>query len=102
MTKKEPLISIIMPLYNCQDFVQETVASVSQQKCQNWELIIVDDSSSDDSYEIVQRAAIDDARIKLYQLEYNSGVVAARNHAIKMASGDYIAFLDSDDLWSPR
>jgi glycosyltransferase involved in cell wall biosynthesis len=89
-----------MPLYNCEIFVEDSIRSVLHQTYQGWELIIVDDKSSDRSVAVVEKYMKNEPRIKLYQLEKNSGAAAARNHAIDFAKGKYIAFLDSDDLWT--
>lgn len=94
-----PLVSIITPTYNSERFVAETIRSVLAQTYANWELLIVDDASSDETVSIVQQFAKQDDRIKLHTLQTNSGAAIARNTAIEMASGDYIAFLDADDLW---
>ncbi len=92
-------VSIITPLYNSGKFVSETIESVLVQTYTNWEMLIVDDCSSDDGAEIVKKYCEKDSRIKYIKLEKNSGAAVARNKAIKLAQGDYIAFLDSDDLW---
>lgn len=97
----DPLVSIIMPLYNCENFVLDSIKSVIEQTCRNWELIIVDDQSTDNSYTLVSDFIADRSRIQLHQLSVNSGVATARNYAIELAKGSYIAFLDSDDLWLP-
>ncbi len=94
-------VSVVMPMYNCEAFVEESIRSVLQQTYQDWELIIVDDGSSDRSVAAAEKCIKDESRIKLYRLERNSGAAAARNHAIALAQGEYIAFLDSDDLWAP-
>ena len=99
MSKKEPFISIIMPLYNCEKFITESINSVISQTYKNWELIIVDDKSTDDSYAIVKKLSLNEPRIKLHQMQTNSGVAKVRNHALSLAAGEYIAFLDSDDVW---
>ena len=91
------LISIIMPTYNCAKFIKETIESVINQTYQNWELVIVDDCSQDNTEEVVKK--FNDERIKYYKLEKNSGAAIARTTAMKMATGNYMAFLDSDDLW---
>ena len=91
------LISIIMPTYNCAKFIKETIQSVINQTYENWELVIVDDCSNDNTEEIV--ASFNDKRIKYHKLEKNSGAAVARTTAMKMATGNYMAFLDSDDLW---
>ncbi len=93
------LVSIITPLYNSEEFVRETIESVLKQSYQNWEMIIVDDSSSDNGPAIVKEYSKLDPRVKLIRLEDNSGPAIARNAAIEESRGRYIAFLDSDDLW---
>ena len=93
------LVSIIMPLHNCEAFVLESIDSVLRQTYKNWELIIVDDMSTDNSFTVVQEYIRDEARIKLYRMNQNSGVSSTRNYALELAEGKYIAFLDSDDLW---
>lgn len=92
-------VSIITPLYNCADFLEQTIQSVISQTYQNWELIMVDDCSQDDSLLIAKQYAEKDKRIKVIKLDKNSGAAVARNTAIAEANGRYIAFLDSDDLW---
>lgn len=96
------LVSIITPSYNCSQFIAATIESVLAQTYQNWELLITDDCSTDDSREIVSRYAASDSRIKLFKLEKNSGAGIARNNSIRNAKGRYVAFLDSDDLWTPQ
>lgn len=95
-------VTIITPLYNCSDFLDDTLNSVLAQTYQNWEVIMVDDCSSDNSVLIAQEFVEEDHRIKLIQLEKNSGAAVARNKAIEAATGRFIAFLDSDDLWMPN
>ena len=95
------LVSIITPSYNSLDFVSMTIDSVLNQTYQNWEMIIVDDVSSDNSCETIEAYSKKDSRIKLIRLEINSGPAIARNRALKEAKGRYMAFLDSDDLWHP-
>jgi glycosyltransferase involved in cell wall biosynthesis len=94
------LVSIITPTYNSELFIKETFASISSQTYTNWEWIVVDDSSSDDTYTILEHFKLLDDRIKLFRNETNMGAAVSRNKAIEMASGRFIAFLDSDDLWS--
>ena len=91
------LVSIIMPSYNTGKFIKETINSVLNQTYNNWELIIVDDCSTDDTEKIVN--TIKDNRIKFLKNNTNSGAAISRNRAIKEAKGKWIAFLDSDDLW---
>jgi teichuronic acid biosynthesis glycosyltransferase TuaG len=93
-------ISIITPVYNSSAFIADTIQSVLNQTYQNWELLLVDDVSTDDSVAVVQ--SFRDERIKLMRLEKNSGPAIARNTAIEAATGRFIAFLDSDDLWLPE
>lgn len=92
-------VSIITPAYNSSKFLPETIKSVQSQTFTDWELIIVDDCSLDDTYDIAQSFSKDDCRIKVLKHERNSGVASARNTALDIAVGEYIAFLDSDDLW---
>ncbi len=96
------LVSIIMPLYNCEEYIVETINSVLLQTYTNWELLIVDDCSTDNSVDIVKEFTEKDTRIKLCEFEQNVGVATARNKAIAFAKGRYIAFLDSDDIWLPE
>lgn len=93
----EELVSIIMPTYNCAKFIGETIKSVIAQTYSNFELIIVDDCSKDNTKDVVN--SFDDERIKYHRLEKNSGAAVARTTAMNMAKGKYMAFLDSDDLW---
>lgn len=95
------LISIVTPSYNCSDFISETIKSIQSQTYGNWELLITDDCSTDNSCEIIQKLADEDQRIKLLKLETNSGAGVARNNSIKEAKGRFIAFCDSDDRWYP-
>lgn len=97
-----PLVSIIMPVFNCADFVSKTIASVVEQSFDDWELILVDDCSMDSSVTMIQSYLAKDSRIRLIQLVQNSGAALARNAGIEVARGRYIAFLDSDDLWLPE
>lgn len=100
MQSKE-LVSIIMPSYNCGRFVEESVKSVLAQTYQNWELLFVDDCSSDDTLPSMMTFIERDSRIKVYQNSSNSGAAVSRNIALRNARGRWIAFLDSDDLWEP-
>lgn len=95
------LISIVMPAYNAAQYIEQSIESVLKQSYTNWELIIVDDCSVDDTYKIVDKLCLNEERIKLFRMNENSGVAMARNFAISMSRGKYIAFLDSDDLWLP-
>lgn len=93
------LVSIIMPSYNTAKFIRETIESVQAQTYTNWELIIVDDCSSDDTDAVVSEFT--DLRIHYFKNEKNSGAAVSRNRALREAKGRWIAFLDSDDLWMP-
>lgn len=97
-----PEVSIITPMYNSADFLDSMIESVLMQTFKDWELILVDDCSSDSSVDIVNKYAVGDNRIKLIKLAYNSGAAVARNTAIEAASGRFVAFLDSDDMWLPE
>lgn len=95
------LVSIIMPSYNTGRFIAETVNSVISQTYTNWEIIIVDDCSSDNTDEVIA-PFLKDERIKYLKNEKNSGAAVSRNRALREAKGKWIAFLDSDDLWAPE
>ncbi len=96
------LVSIIMPTYKCGRFISKSIESVQAQTYKNWELIIVDDCSGDDTMGVVQELKARDKRILLFQNERNSGAAVTRNKALREAKGRWIAFLDSDDLWEPN
>ncbi|TPG44663.1 glycosyltransferase family 2 protein [Flavobacterium pectinovorum] len=95
------LVSIIIPTYNTEKFIGLTLQSVQNQSYQNWEMILVDDASTDKTVKIINDFAEKDNRIKLFQLAKNSGNGVARNVALEKATGKYIAYLDADDLWFP-
>ncbi|EOQ02677.1 glycosyltransferase family 2 protein [Bacillus thuringiensis] len=97
-----PLVTIITPSYNAEKFIKETIQSVRNQTYTNWEMLIVDDMSNDNTRNIIKEAIEKDQRIKLISLEKNSGAAVARNIGIDNAKGKYVAFLDSDDLWLPE
>lgn len=99
MKKEEPLVSIITPVYNCEKYVEETIKSVLSQGYENWEHLIVDDASTDGTRKLLDKYQDIDPRIKVIHLEQNGGVANARNVGIYTAKGEYVAFLDSDDLW---
>ena len=98
--KVKGLVSIIMPSYNTADYIEETIQSVLEQTYTNWELLIIDDCSSDSTIQILEK--YQDARIKIFVNEQNSGAAVSRNRALREANGQWIAFLDSDDLWNPE
>lgn len=93
------LVSVIMPSWNTGKFIAESIQSVIDQTYENWELIIVDDCSTDNTDEVV--AKFTDKRIRYFKNEKNSGAALSRNRALREARGEWIAFLDSDDLWNP-
>jgi len=95
----EKLISVIIPTYNRADLIKDAISTVLAQTYQNFEIVVVDDGSQDNTAEIIRDFG--DERIK-YIYQENSGVSSARNNGIKNASGEYVAFLDSDDLWHPQ
>ena len=94
------LVSVIMPTYNCGRFIQEAIDSVRAQTYDNWELLIVDDDSTDDTQSIV--SSYSDARIRYMRNERNIGGALTRNKALREAKGQYVAFLDADDVWLPE
>lgn len=95
------LVSIIMPSWNAEKYISQSIQSVIDQTYQNWELIIVDDCSADRTDEVVQ-PYLSDPRIKYLKNEKNLGAALARNRALREAEGEWIAFLDADDLWAPQ
>lgn len=95
------LVSIITPSYNSAKFIAETIQSVQNQTYQNWEMIIVDDGSSDETENVVLSIIQKDNRIQFHKLSQNSGPAVARNTGIEKASGDYMTFIDADDIWFP-
>lgn len=95
----KPLVSIITPVYNCEDTIGETIESVLNQTLSDFEMLIVDDISNDKTIDIIKKYQKQDKRIKLFILKEKGGAASARNKALKEASGQYIAFLDGDDLW---
>ncbi len=99
--KQKPLVSVIMPAYNAAAFIAESIRSVQQQSHLEWELLVIDDASKDGTSEVVEALKEKDDRIKLHILPTNQGAGFARNIGIKAATGDFISFLDADDLWKP-
>ena len=95
-------VSIVIPMYNSAPFVGETITSALNQTFGDFELIIVDDGSSDGSVDVCRQFAVNDSRISLVRHDVNLGCSAARNTGLKHASGKYIYFLDSDDLMTPK
>ncbi len=95
----QKLVSIITPSYNSSSFILQTIQSVVDQTYSNFELIIVDDCSADNTSEIIKKHQKEDSRIHFIQLEENSGPAIARNKGIEKATGSYMTFLDADDIW---
>ncbi|MED5526641.1 MAG: glycosyltransferase family 2 protein [Pseudomonadota bacterium] len=101
MSNQHPLVSVIMPSYNSEITIKDSVQSVINQSYDNWELLITDDCSSDDTLRIIQELAQKDKRINFFSLPENGGAGKARNNSISEAKGRFIAFLDADDIWFP-
>lgn len=101
MPDHSELVSVIMPAYNSERTIEAAVTSVIEQTCRNWELIIVDDASGDDTPDICRRLAAQDERILIITNSSNLGRVESRRLAVNASHGDLIAFLDSDDMWTP-
>ena len=97
-----PLVSVNMPVYNGEDYLAEAIESILAQTYSNFELIVVDDGSTDASAEIIRAHALRDKRIRFFQLEQNCGEAAARGHGVANSKGEYITFLDSDDVCLPE
>lgn len=93
--------SIITPVYNCKDYIDETIQSVLAQTYSDWELILIDDCSTDGTFELITRKYSNTFRVKILQNVANSGSGYSRNSGLSLASGRFVAFLDSDDLWAP-
>lgn len=94
-------VSVIVPVYNGANFIEKTVKSILEQTFASFELLLIDDGSKDNSFDIIKSLSSKDSRIKCLQKE-NGGVAHARNHGIKLAQGEFIAFCDQDDLWLPE
>jgi glycosyltransferase involved in cell wall biosynthesis len=98
--EKMQKVSIIMPAYNVACFIKESILSIQNQTYKNWELLIINDGSTDDTLAVIEGLNHDDKRIQVYS-QGNKGVSAARNWGVSLATGNFIAFLDGDDLWHP-
>ena len=97
-----PLVTIITPSYKSKRFIKQTIDSVQEQTYTNWQMVIVDDFSNDGSVEFIRELIKNDKRFKLVVLTTNVGAAMARNEALQMVNGRFIAFLDSDDMWEPN
>ena len=102
MMSNQSLVSIVVPCYNVSKYIGAAIDSVLAQTYSNWELLITDDASTDDTVDIVSEYVERDHRIHLYRLEENCGAGMARNNSVAYAQGRYIAFLDADDWWYPN
>lgn len=100
--KRDALVSIIMPAYNAAMYIADSINSVKAQTYQNWELLITEDCSTDETKAILASVTENDDRIKVFYNEQNSGAAESRNRSLANANGRYIAFLDADDLWMPN
>lgn len=98
---QKPLVSVIIPIFNSEKYISDTIISVQNQTYQNWEMLLVDDGSTDTTQTIIT-PFLTDKRIQFYPLEKNSGTGVARNFGVAKAAGKYISFLDADDLWKPE
>ena len=99
MKNYEEMISIVVPVYNASDFIEKTIGFVQAQSYTNWELLLVDDCSKDNSCEIICHYEKQDPRIRLLRQTKNQGAAMARNRGISEACGRYLCFLDADDIW---
>lgn len=102
MMETQPLVSVIMPCYNMERFISYTIDSVQRQTYSFWELLIVDDASTDQTAATIRKIAAQDNRIRFVEKPTHSGIADTRNQCIQMAQGHYLAFLDADDLWHPE
>ena len=98
----QPRVSVIMPAYNAEHFIDEAISSVISQTMSDWEMIVIDDCSGDSSFQIAQSYAAKDSRIRVLKNPENSGVAKTRNKGLDLFHGQYVAFLDSDDYWEPQ
>ena len=98
----EPLVSVVMPAYNVEKWIAGTIRSVQRQSVQDWELLVIDDGSSDGTCAVVEQMAAQDNRITLVRNATNQGVAKTRNRGMDMSRGRYVALLDSDDIWYPE
>ena len=104
MVKNEswsPLVSVIVPVYNAAKFLPETIASISAQTWKNFEIVAVDDGSTDNSWEVLQNITVSEKRLRCFRIPPAGRPAIPRNHGIRESRGKLIAFLDADDLWTP-
>ena len=100
--KTQTPVFIIMPAYNVATYIEEAIRSVMDQTYSAWHLLVLDDGSTDNTVEIVQRLAAQDPRVVLYRNEENLGAARTRNRGFDLCGDGYVAFLDSDDVWHPE
>lgn len=100
--KTAPTVTVIMPAYNMEKFIEPAIRSVMAQTFEQWEMLVVDDCSADGTCAIVERLAAEDSRVRLIRNEENIGVAGTRDRGIDMCESPYVAFLDSDDIWCPE
>lgn len=101
-TAKKPLVSVIMPAYQAEKYIEAAIRSVMAQTLTDWELLVLIDGSTDRTARIAQSLAAEDSRIRVLCNEQNLGAAGSRNRGLELCAGDYVAFLDSDDLWRPN
>ena len=100
--RRIPRVSVIMPAYNAERFIEEAIGSVIRQTFQDWELLVIDDGSTDATVAVVEKLARTDSRITLLRNEVNMGVAKTRNRGLDLCRGRFAALLDSDDIWHPQ
>lgn len=100
--ENQPLVSVIMPCYNMASYISDSIKSVISQTYPHWELLIVDDASTDNTVDIIESYSQSDPRIRCAIKKQNSGIADTRNQCIQMAQGQFLAFLDADDIWHPE
>jgi len=100
--ENQSLVSVIMPCYNMERYIAETIASVQRQTYSNWELLIVDDASTDHTADLVKKLQNEDDRIQFHVKPKHSGIADTRNQCLSMVQGRFLAFLDADDVWHPN
>ncbi|MFW6383201.1 MAG: glycosyltransferase family 2 protein, partial [Nanoarchaeota archaeon] len=99
---KKPKVSVLMPAYNSQDYISDAIESILSQTYTDFEFVIIDDCSTDDTWKIIKKYAKNDKRIKAFKNVKNSGVTVSLNNGLEKCSGDYIARMDSDDVSLPK
>ncbi len=100
--ESQPLVSVIMPCYNMERYISDSIMSVRQQTYPHWELLIVDDASTDGTEAVIESHCQQDSRIHFTKKDIHFGIADSRNLCLKMAQGQYLAFLDADDIWQPK